>query len=87
MNERLHRHLNRSLLCGVSKTGPELAIAIMSCALFAWNCRRKDRNLRTVRAKPVVPIETVKETGLSPLQQHMKQTTNSPTKKTVTANN
>ena len=35
MNERFHIHLNRSLLCGVSKIGPELAIAIMSCALFA----------------------------------------------------
>ena len=87
MNERLHRHLNRSLLCGVSKIGPELAIAIMSCALFAWNCRRKDKTLRTMRAKPVVPIETVQETGLSPPQPHMKQTTNSSTKKTVTANN
>lgn len=29
-NERLHRHLNRSLLCGVSKIGPELAIAVMT---------------------------------------------------------
>ena len=35
MNERLHRHLNRSLLCGVSKIGPELAIAVMTCALYS----------------------------------------------------
>ena len=27
MNERLQRHLNRSLLCGVPKIGPELAVA------------------------------------------------------------
>ena len=40
-NERLHRHLNRSLLCGVSKIGPELAVAVMTCALYAWNCKRK----------------------------------------------
>lgn len=32
-NERLHRHLNRSLLCGVSKIGPELAIAVMTCVI------------------------------------------------------
>ena len=34
MNKRLHRHLNRSLLCGVSKIGPELAVAVMACALY-----------------------------------------------------
>ena len=33
-NERLHSHINRSLLCGVSKIGPELALAVMSCALI-----------------------------------------------------
>lgn len=32
-NERLHWHLNRSLLCGVSKIGPELAIAVMTCVI------------------------------------------------------
>lgn len=89
MNERLHRRLNRSLLCGVSKIGPERGIAIMCCALFAWNCRRKDKKFGTMRAKPVhvVPIETVKETGLYPPKLHMKLTTNSSTKKTVTASN
>ena len=75
MNERLHRHLNRSLLCGVTKIGPELAIAVMTCALFAWNCKRKDKPSRRMRATPVVPIEIVKETGLYPSQAHMKQTT------------
>ena len=29
-NERLHRQQNRSLLCGVSNIGPELAIAVMT---------------------------------------------------------
>ena len=36
-NERLHRHINRSPLCGVSKIGPELAIAVMSCLLGIAN--------------------------------------------------
>ena len=71
-NERLHRHINRSLLCGVSKIGPELAIAVMSCALFAWNCKRQINRL-TSRAKPVMPVEIIREGNLSSPQQHMKQ--------------
>ena len=71
-NERLHRHINRSLLCGVSKIGPELAIAVMSCALFAWNYKRQINRL-TSRAKPVTPVGIIREGNLSSPQQHMKQ--------------
>ena len=81
MNERLHRHLNRSLLCGVSKIGPELAIAVMTCALYAWNCKRKGKSIHNKRTTPVVPVETVKlHNDPTPLhtasytQQHMKPT-------------
>ena len=49
INERLHRHLNRSLLCGVSKIGPELAVAVMTCALYAWNCKRKGKGPQSKR--------------------------------------
>ena len=60
-NERLHRHLNRSLLCGVSKIGPELAIAVMTyaCVLYAWNCKRKGSHLQSKRVTPVPPVESV----------------------------
>lgn len=75
INERLHRHLNRSLLCGVSKIGPELAIAVMTCALYAWNCKRKGKSSQSKRTTPVVPVEIVKESDQIPPQQHMKQTT------------
>ena len=71
-NERLHRHINRSTLCGVSKIGPELALAVMSCALFAWNCKRQFNKL-TSRAKLVMPVEIIKEGNLSSPLQHMKQ--------------
>ena len=54
-NERLHRHINRSLNCGVSEIGPELAIAVTSCALFAWNCKRQINRL-TSRPTPVMPV-------------------------------
>lgn len=67
-NERLHRHLNRSLLCGVSKIGPELAIAVMTCVLYAWNCKR---------VIPVVTIESVRscdQDHVSAAQPHMNQT-------------
>ena len=56
-NERLHRHLNRSLLCGVTKIGPELAIAALTCALYAWNCRRKGFGFLCKKVAPIPPIE------------------------------
>ena len=72
-NERLHRHLNRSLLCGVSKIGPELAVAVMTCALYAWNCKRKAKSSQNKRTTPVVPVEIVKESKPNSSQHHMKQ--------------
>ena len=57
VNERLHRHINRSLLCGVSRIGPELAVAVMACALYAWNCKRRLKRVLNKRTIPVVPIE------------------------------
>ena len=59
-NERLHRHSNRSLLCGVSKIGPELAIAVMTCVLYAWNCKRKGSHLQSKIVVSVVPIESAR---------------------------
>ena len=56
-NERLHGHLNRSLLCGLSKIGPELAVAVMACALYAWNCKRRAKTSLNKRTIPVSPIE------------------------------
>lgn len=78
-NERLHRHLNRSLLCGVSKIGPELAIAVMTCVLYAWNCKRKGSHLQSKRVVPVLPIRSVRpcdQDNASSIQLHMKQTSN-----------
>ena len=78
-NERLHRHLNRSLLCGVAKIGPELAIAVMTCVLFAWNWKCNiNKSLRNKRAKPVMPVEIVEKVNTQPSQQHMKAMVNSP---------
>ena len=73
MNERLHRHLNRSLLCGVSKIGPELAVAVMTCVLYAWNCKRKGKHLHNKRTVPVPPIE-IESSGevMSSSQHHIK---------------
>ena len=76
-NERLHRHLNRSLLCGVLKIGPELAIAVMTCVLYAWNCKRKRIHLQSKRVAPVPPVQsacTRYQDNASPSQPHMKQT-------------
>ena len=44
----------------------------MSCVSFAWNCKRQISRL-TSRAKPVMPVEIIREGNLSSPQQHMKQ--------------
>ena len=67
MNERLHRHLNRSLLCGISRVGPELAIAVMACALYAWNYKRRSKTSMNKRTIPILPIEL--ENSQSPNQE------------------
>ena len=44
----------------------------MSCVSFAWNCKRQINRL-TSRAKPIMPVEIIREGNLSSPQQHMKQ--------------
>ena len=78
-NERLHRHLNRSLLCGVSKIGLELAVAVMTCVLYAWNCKRKEKKFSNKRTTPVLPIELEASTqGMNSSSSHVNTTTPSP---------
>ncbi|CAH3167484.1 unnamed protein product [Porites lobata] len=78
INERLHRHLNRSLLSGVSKIGPELAVAVMACALYAWNCKRRLKTTLNKRTIPITPIELEPLESLNQatpyLQSHMTAT-------------
>ena len=40
-NERLHQTLRKSLLCGATKIGPEIAIVVISLIFYALNCRRE----------------------------------------------
>lgn len=40
-NKALHHLLNRSLLCGSCILGPELAPAILTELLYAYNCQRR----------------------------------------------
>lgn len=77
-NERLHRHLNRTMLCGVSKIGPELAIAVMTCVLYAWNSKRKGKTTHNKRAAPIPPIEAVSNTVSSSQHRHMRPATRTP---------
>lgn len=45
-NERLHQTLNKSLLCGATKIGPEIAIAVITLIFYALNCRREGKNTK-----------------------------------------
>lgn len=56
-NESIHHILNKSLLCGATTIGPELAMAILALIFYSINCKqrgkRHDRNSRIV---PFVPL-------------------------------
>ena len=53
VSERLHRHIKQSLLCGVSRIGPGLAVAVMAFALYAWICKCRLKRLINNRTIPV----------------------------------
>lgn len=61
-NERLHNTLNKSLLCGATTVGPELAIAIISLIFYAINCkidgRKHERNSKIVPLAPPFKLGT-----------------------------
>ncbi|XP_078346062.1 uncharacterized protein LOC144631498 isoform X2 [Oculina patagonica] len=59
LNERLHRHLKRSMLCGASSVSPELAIPILALVLYVWTCRRRglQKHTSNQRVIPIIPFE------------------------------
>ena len=59
LNERLHRHLKRSMLCGASSVSPELAIPILALVLYVWTCRRRglQKHANNQRVIPIIPFE------------------------------
>ena len=57
-NEALHRLLNRSLLCGSSILGPELALAILTALLYTYNCKiRGEKHTNNAKVTPILPVE------------------------------
>ena len=68
-NERLHNTLNKSLLCGATTVGPELAIAIISLIFYAINCKRDGRkheqNSKIVPLAPPFKLEASTTNGES----------------------
>ena len=60
-NERLHETLNKSLLFGATKIGPEIAIAVITLIFYALNCRREGKKHEgSSRITPFVPLPSVK---------------------------
>ena len=53
VSKRLHRHIKQSPLWGVSRIGPDLAVAVMAFALYAWNCKCRLKRLLNKRTIPV----------------------------------
>ena len=57
-NERLHRSLNRSLLCGASVLSPDLALAVLTALFYSLNSKRSGtRHCKNARLVPSVPVE------------------------------
>ena len=57
-NERLDRHLRKSLLVGANTISPELAIACLTLALYVWNNRKKSvKHIKNQRVVPIIPAE------------------------------
>jgi len=55
-NERLHNTLNKSLLCGATTVGPEIATAIISLIFYAINCKKcGKKHEQNARIVPFVP--------------------------------
>ena len=48
-NERLHQTLNKSLLCGATTIGPEIAIAVITLMFYALNCRKEGKNTKEIQ--------------------------------------
>ena len=60
-NECLHQTLHKSLLCGATKIGPEIAIVVITLIFYALNYRREgQKHEGNSRIIPFVPLPSVK---------------------------
>ena len=66
-DERLHNTLNKSLLCGATTVGPELAIAIISLIFYAINCKRDGK--KHERNSKIVPLAPPFKLGASTIDE------------------
>ena len=59
LNERLQRHLKRSMLCGASAISPDLALPILALVLYVWSCRRRglQKHVNYQIIVPIIPFE------------------------------
>lgn len=85
-NERIHPCLNRSLLCGTSVVGPELAIAILTTLFYSLNMKRKgEKHSRTYRVAPHVPLDVQQLERHETAKKDNENSLNDSTKKEVPA--
>lgn len=59
----LHRYLQKSFLGRVTVITPDMAFAIFTCLIYAWNCKKQCKNLfKGKKVIPVTPIEAHTDT-------------------------
>ncbi|KAK3752373.1 hypothetical protein QZH41_000381 [Actinostola sp. cb2023] len=64
--DNLHRYLQKSFLSRITVTTPDMAFAIITCILYAWNCKKQCKNL--FKGKKVIPIMPIEAQELKPKQ-------------------
>ena len=85
-NERIHRCLNRSLLCGTSVVGSELAIAILTTLFYSLNMKRKgEKHFKNYRVVPHVPLDVHQSERHETAKKDNENSLNDSTNKEVPA--
>ncbi|KXJ12651.1 uncharacterized protein LOC110241820 [Exaiptasia diaphana] len=56
--DALHRYIHKSFLARVTVITPQMAFAIFTCLVYAWNCKKQCKDLfKGKKVIPVMPIE------------------------------
>lgn len=59
-----HRYIQKSFLSRVTVITPDMAFAIFTCLIYAWNCKKQCKNL--FKGKKVIPITPIEAYDVEP---------------------
>lgn len=62
--DALHRYIQKSFLTRVTVITPQMALAIFTCLIYAWNCKKQSKHL--FKGKKVIPVMPIEAYDLKP---------------------